>query len=354
MLVLYLSKCNTQRMKRKQLVPIALIFIAASALILFYKPEPIYKEINGEAQGTFYNIKYLDVRRRNLQPKIDQQLHKFDLSLSSYNTNSTISKINRNEKNVKLDKLFKTVFNKSEEIYHISDGAFDITVGTLANAWGFGTTERVEVDSSYIDSILNFVGMDKVSIVGNYLVKEDSSILLNVNAIAQGYSVDVICNFLERKGVTDYLVEIGGELKAKGVNKQDVPWKIGIDKPIDNNMEPGKNLQAIIELNNSSLATSGNYRKFYEENGVKYAHSINPKTGYPELSRLLSVTVLTKECITADGLATAFMVMGLEKTILFLSDHKGLDAYLVYSDDNGSYKTYMTPGMKNAILKEMK
>ncbi len=340
-------------MKRKQLYPIALLFLLAFALILFYTPPTEYKKIVGYTQGTTYNITYEDRPGRNLKPRIEQLLLRFDLSLSTYDSTSIISKINRNEKNVKLDRFFRRVFNKSDEIYHLTGGAFDITIGPVVSAWGFGPGERSKTDSSYIDSLLQFVGMDKVSIAGGKVVKTHPNVRLNVNAIAQGYSVDIVAEFLERKSITNYLIEIGGELKTKGLNPDGKPWKVGIDKPVDNNFSPGENLQAIVQLNNKSLATSGNYRKFFEKEGVKYAHSINPHTGYPALNRLLSTTVVANDCMTADALATAFMVMGLEKSIFFLSKHLELEAYLVYSDEEGRFKTYITPGMKELILSEV-
>lgn len=335
-------------MKTKQLAPIALMFTLAVFLLIFYKPSLEYKKIHGQTQGTTYHIKYEDRKGRDLQPRIDMLLRKFDLSLSTYDPQSLISRINNNE-DVRVDRYFRKVFHKAEEVYHISDGAFDITVAPLVNAWGFGPKTGAETDSAAIDSILQYVGMDKVKLEGSYIVKENPNIQLDVNAIAQGYSVDVVAEFLERKGIVNYLVEIGGELKTKGVNDKGELWKIGIDKPIDNNFIAGKDLQAIARLNNKALATSGNYRKFYEKDGVKYAHSINPKTGYPVLSRLLSTTVMTNDCMTADAYATAFMIMGLEKSIMLLSDQKTIEAYLIYSDDEGNFKTYMTPGMKDVI-----
>lgn len=350
---IFVQYFRSQPMKRKQYTPIAILFLAAFALIIFYKPALKYKKIQGETQGTFYNITYEDRPGRNLQPRIEQLLRKFDLSLSTYKPTSIISRVNRNEENVRLDRYFKTCFNKAEEVFHLTGGAFDITIGPIANAWGFGYEESSETDSTRIDSLLQFVGMEKVFMRGGKIKKEDPSIKLNVNAIAQGYSVDVVAELLERKGIKNYLVEIGGELKAKGINAKGNLWSIGIDKPIENNMLPGENLQAIAQLDNRSLATSGNYRKFYEKDGVKYAHSLNPKTGYPVLSRLLSTTVLADNCMTADAFATSFMIMGLEKSIMFLSNHPELDAYLIYSDEQGNFKTYSTPGMKDAILEEL-
>ncbi len=337
-------------MKRKQLAPIALIFTLAILLFIFYKPVLVYHSIGGQTQGTTYHIKYEDSPRRKIQPKIENLLGKFDMSLSMYIPESVISRINRNEGNVKADRFFKKVFHKAEEVYHVSDGAFDITVGPVVNAWGFGPDKKTNVDSTLIDSLMKFVGMDKVQLKGNSVVKQYPEIKLDVNAIAQGYSADVIAEFLERKGISNYMIEIGGEVIAKGVNSDTVPWKIGIDKPIDNNMVPGQNLQAIVQLKDKALATSGNYRKFYEKDGIKYAHSINPKTGYPAISRLLSATVMANDCMTADAYATAFMVMGLEKSVMFLADQDYVDALLIYSDEMGNFKVYTTPGMKDNLL----
>ncbi len=339
-------------MKRKQVTPIFLIFGLALALLLFYKPALQYKVIAGNTQGTTYHITYQDRPRRNLQPKIEQLLKKFDLSLSTYLPNSIISQINQNIPGVKPDKFFKTVFNKSEEVYHVTDGAFDITVAPLVNAYGFGPEASIEFDSAKIDSIKQYVGMDKIRLIGGKIIKQDPLIRLDVNAIAQGYSCDVVAEYLERKGITNYLIEIGGEILAKGENPNGEDWKIGIDKPIDNNFDPGKNLQAKVIVSESAVATSGNYRKFYEKDGIKFVHSINPKTGYPVKSRLLSTTVLAPDCITADAFATAFMIMGVKKSIMFLSEHKQLEAYLVYSDSSGNFKSFMTAGLKDKIIEE--
>jgi thiamine biosynthesis lipoprotein len=336
-------------MKRKQLAPIALIFALALILLIFYKPKTEYKKISGSIQGTTYHITYEDRPGRNLQPRIEQLLNKFDLSLSAYIEQSLISRINRNEPHVKLDKYFRKVYHKAEEVYHISGGAFDITVGPLVRAWGFGPGAKITADSSKIDSILQYIGMDKISLEGNTIVKQNPNIKLDVNAIAQGYSVDIVAEFMDRKGIVNYMVEIGGEVKTKGLNDKGKVWKIGIDKPIENNLVPGQNLQAVISLNNGAIATSGNYRKFYEKDGLKFTHSINPKTGYPVISKLLSATVMTSDCMTADAYATAFMIMGFEKSIILLSNQDTLNAYLIYSDENGDFKTYITPGMKKLL-----
>ena len=190
--------------------------------------------------------------------------------------------------------------------------------------------------------------MSKVSLKNGRLIKSDPGINLDFNAIAQGYSVDVICRFFDNLGIRNYLVEIGGEVRAKG-SKAGALWRIGIDKPEDNNMSPGQTLQAIIRISNKALATSGNYRKFYIENGIKYSHEIDPKTGYPARNTLLSASIIASDCATADGIATACMVMGKEKTIEFLGIHPEFDGYLVFSDDNGNFKTWISQNLADFI-----
>jgi thiamine biosynthesis lipoprotein len=310
-----------------------------------------YIKLAGFTQGTSYHITYESKRGENLQEEIDTLLADFDKTFSIYLPASIISRINRNDPDVIINEPFIRVFNKAYEIYKATEGAFDITVAPLVNAWGFGFTEAANADSLMIDSLLQYVGMDKVELEGEKIRKKHNELMLDCNAIAQGYSVDFISDYLDRKGIKNYLVEIGGEINTRGVNEKGNIWRIGIDKPIENNLIPGIHLQAVIRLNNRSLATSGNYRKFYEKNGVKYAHSIDPETGYPVLSNLLSATVLAENCMTADAYATAFMVMGLEKTKDFLLKHKELETYLIYSDDQGNYQVFITDVLKKDILK---
>lgn len=330
------------------------IFIAIIAIVLVislnrYHFQGTYITITGFTQGTTYLVKYENKDRKNLQPEIDSLLAGFDLSLSTYIPESVISKVNFNDSNAVLDNHFVKVFNKAQEVYEKSGGAFDITIAPIVNAWGFGFTEKADTDSAAIDSLLQFVGMEKVCIEHGKVAKKYPQIMLDVNAIAQGYSVDVVSDFLEKKGIKNYLVEIGGEVRAKGKNPSNKIWIIGIDKPVDNNIIPGRVLQSKLRLKNSSLATSGNYRKFFEEDGQKYVHSINPETGYPVISNLLSVTVMAEDCMTADAWATAFMVMGMEKSIEHLSGQNELEAYLIYSDKKGNYLTYTTKNLKRFI-----
>lgn len=311
-------------------------------------PKTTYLSFSGFTQGTTYSITYESIDSINYQKEVDYLLAEFDTSLSTYIPSSFISKINRNEWN-KMDDYLITVLEKSQEVYKMTDGAFDITVAPLVNAWGFGFSNKEEMTNAKVDSILEFVGFDKISFHDSIITKSDPRIMLDMNAIAQGYSVDVIADFLERKGITNYLVEIGGELKTKGLNSKGKEWKIGIDKPFDNNLMPGENLQAIIKLTNKSLATSGNYRKFYEHNGVKYSHTINPKTGYSVNHSLLSTTVIANDCITADAYATAFMVLGLEKSYELALQLPDIEAYFVYSNKNGEFQVKETPALKELI-----
>ncbi|MFO7827445.1 MAG: FAD:protein FMN transferase [Bacteroidales bacterium] len=311
-------------------------------------PKSNYISLDGFTQGTTYHITYESPDSIDYQNDIEIILANFDSSLSTYNQSSVITKINNNQSDY-ADHCLQTVFNKAEEVYKRTNGAFDITVAPLVNAWGFGFKNKSEITKPLIDSILNFVGFDKISLKDSLIIKTDPRVMIDMNAIAQGYSVDVIADFLDKKEIENYLVEIGGEVKTKGVNHKQKAWRIGIDKPIDNNMIPGENLQAIITLNNKSLATSGNYRKFYERDGIKYSHTINPKTGYPVTHTLLSATVIANDCMTADAYATAFMVLGLEKAFELVEKLPDIEAYFVYSDENGDYCVKSTPGMNDWI-----
>jgi FAD:protein FMN transferase len=326
-----------------------LILVLAISLISCSKSLP-YQQIQGFTQGTTYSIVYQPTEEQDLQPEIERLLKSFDKSLSAYDSTSLISKINRNE-DVKLDELFKIVFMKATEINKASEGAFDITIGPLARAFGFGPDSRAMITPELVDSLLQFVGMDKVWIENGKLIKSDPRIIIDVNAIAQGYSVDVVSKYLDALNIRNYLVEIGGEIRVKGKNREGNPWRVGVDKPVDNNMVPGRQLQVILQLNNVSLATSGNYRKFFEEDGIKYAHSIDPSTGWPVKHTLLSATVIANDCMTADAWATAFMVMGLEKSIDLSRRIPNLQVYFIYNDDQGKYQVYYTPGIESIIQK---
>jgi thiamine biosynthesis lipoprotein len=329
------------------------LFILSLFCILFTscrdKKNP-YANFTGFAQGTTYNITYEN--ENNLDPyetrqNVEKILEGFDMSLSLYKDSSIISKVNRNEE-VILDSFFINVFSKSVKICEMTGGVFDITVGPLVNAWGFGPDAIKNFTESKRDSLMRLVGIEKVTISNRRIVKKNPGMRLDFNAIAQGYSVDVICNYFDRQGIKNYLVEIGGEVRVKGT-KAGAMWRIGIDKPEDNNMSPGQTLEAIILLKDKALATSGNYRKFYIEDGVKYSHTIDPKTGYPVKNTLLSATIIAADCALADGIATACMVMGKENAIEFLKQYPQFDGYLIYSDENGNFQTWISDNIKDFI-----
>jgi thiamine biosynthesis lipoprotein len=314
------------------------------------KKAPVVEGFNGFAQGTTYSVLYVDEKNfdpEDLKSKVEKILHEFDMSLSLYIDSSLLCRVNRNE-DVILDDFFIESFKKSMEISALSDGAFDITVGPLVEAWGFGPDERKNFTESKRDSLLRLVGMDKVRLDGRRLVKSDPAIQLDFNAIAQGYSVDIISKYLDDLGIKNHLVDIGGEVRGKGT-KLGADWRIGIDKPVDNNFTSGENLEAVIMISDESLATSGNYRKFYIENGVKYSHTIDPKTGYPAKNNLLSATILASDCATADGIATACMVIGTEPSKKFIESHPSYLAYLIYSDEKGNFRTWASPALLERI-----
>lgn len=302
-----------------------------------------YSKVMGFTQGTTYHLTYK--HEKNWKLEVDSLLANFDTSLSTYNSASLITAINEN-RSANADSYLLTVLKRAQEICEISGGAFDVTIGPLANYWGFGFRNRDSISPEGVEELLKFTGCDKFKIAGNQILKADSAVLLNVNAIAQGYAVDVVCDYLESKGIADFMVEIGGEIKVKGKNPNGELWQLGINRPIDDSTSMNNELQEVLALTNMALATSGNYRKFYVENGIKYAHTLDPATGYPVKHNLLSASVIAPSCMDADAFATAFMVMGLEKSLEFLSQHPEIEAYLISSNVNGEYEVNYTPGLK--------
>jgi thiamine biosynthesis lipoprotein len=308
-----------------------------------------FTSIAGETQGTTYHMKYEG--EMMLKPQVDSLLRVFDLSLSQWEPNSIISRINRNEPDVEPDSLFYEMFTRAMEISALSEGAFDITVGPLVNAYGFGFKSRDSVSAEMVDSLLQFVGWQKLHWRNGRIEKDDSRMSIDPNAIAQGQAVDMIYQYFLNQGLRNFMVEIGGEVRTKGKNHQGEDWRIGIDKPIENTDETNRSLQVILQLSEKALSTSGNYRKFYERDGLKFSHTIDPKTGYPVHHSLLSATVVAGDCITADALSTTLMVWGLEKSQAFLKNHPELDAFLIYSDASGQFADWSTPGLKGLIRK---
>ncbi len=296
----------------------------------------------GEAQGTYYAITYFDAQSRNLQVQMDSLFRNFDLSASVYSNESVISRFNWNDSTVMADQIFEAVFNKAMDVSERTNGAFDVTVMPLVNAWGFGYTERSKVDSAMVDSLLTLVGYQRIKLENKRLYKEDSRILIDFNAIAQGYTCDLIGKFLESKGIFNYLIDVGGEVLGKGEKPDGSPWRVAIEKPAENAMDE-RSIQVAVPLYNRALATSGNYRSYIIENGKKYSHTIDPATGFPVEHSVLSVSVIALDCMTADAYATAFMVMGLEKSQLFLKENTDLQAYIIY-DNDGTLSVWSSEG----------
>ena len=305
---------------------------------------------SGEAQGSYYHIQYLSENGENYKSQIDSILLEVDSSLSIYKDYSLISKLNKGE-NVKTDTLFNAVFLGAEKVFQESEGNFDCSVSPLVNAWGFYKNklgDTLVIDSLKFRKILPYVGFDKISLFADSLVLP-KGMSLDFNSIAQGYTVDVIAQFLLSKGDSNYLVEVGGELLANGRNADGNIWRVGVDKPSED-IDRQERFQFILDLEDKALATSGNYRKFYEKDGVKYAHTINPFTGFPAQNRLLSVTVIHNNCMLADAYATAFMVMGVKKSKQFAKTHPEIEIYLVYTEKDGAWKTYISPSMQKRIF----
>jgi thiamine biosynthesis lipoprotein len=299
--------------------------------------------LEGETQGTTYHIKYRDERQRNLKKEIDSVLVTIDNCLSTYVADSEISQFNRSETAHRFRlPYFYPVLKKSEEVFRETNGAFDPTVMPLVEAYGFGPKKVRSTGPVNVDSLLQLVGFRNVLFDAVSIRKVKKNIRLDFNGIAQGYSVDVIAEFLESKGINRYMVEIGGEIRTKGSKGDGQTWTIGIENPL----QPGK-MQTTMKLVNRAMTTAGNYRNHYESNGQTFSHIINPKTGSMEQSSVLSVTVFAPDAITADGYDTAFFVMGLEATKRFLVRKPDLDVYILYTSEDGQLKAFASEGLKN-------
>lgn len=307
----------------------------------------VYQRNEGTIFGTIYHITY--EYPEDLHTQIKEELKLFDNSLSTFNKKSTISRVNQNDSTVVLDNWFIEVFNKARMISQATEGSFDITVAPLVNAWGFGFKKSESVTPAMIDSIRQFVGFDKVKIENNHILKTDARVMLDASAIAKGYACDVIGKLLSHKGVQNFMVEIGGEVTANGKNPKGQCWRIGINKPIEDNSAAIGEIQQVINICNGGMATSGNYRNFYYKNGKRYAHTIDPRTGFPIEHSLLSATVIGPDCMTADAFATAFMVLGLEKSMEIVEKTPEIDAFFIYSTDNEQNKIMMNEGFKKYI-----
>lgn len=338
-------------MKKQHILDYVVIFFMIG-LLSCNRINPAHEvKINGLAQGTYYAITFFDHETRDLQPEIDSFFKSFDKSASVYLEGSIISRINNNDTSVILDEPFMMVFNKSQEVSAATNGAFDITTMPLTNAWGFGFTDPMKLDSTHVDSLLQFVDYRMVKLVKGKFIKQKPEITIDYNAIAQGYSADLIGEILEDKGIKNYLIDVGGEVLSKGKKPDGSFWKVGIEKPTAAADDP-RSIDAIVNLQDKALASSGNYRRFFMKDGVKFSHTIDPKTGYPVTHTLLSVSVLADDCMTADAYATAFMVMGVEKAKAFIASHSGLEAHFIFSNSDGKYETWTSPGLEKLIVKD--
>lgn len=328
----------------KKVLPIIFVVVVLAVVAIAVRKQNVaYQHDSGFVFGTTYNITYQS--NENLKSEIEKALAEVDNSLSPFNEKSVITHVNKNE-TVTLDDHFTTVFRLSSEIYKDTEGAFDITVAPLVNAWGFGFKNGITPDRHAIDSLMPFVGFDKVKLQDGKIIKTDDRLMLDCSAIAKGYGVDAVARLLKSKGIDNYMVEIGGEIVASGENPKGAPWRIGVSKPDDDSVSVSNEIQGIINISNRAMATSGNYRNFYYKGGKKYAHTIDPKTGCPVQHSILSATVVSDECAKADAYATAFMVMGLDKAKAVLARHKDLMAYFIYSDDKGNNKVWYSPSLK--------
>ena len=341
-------------MKNKGLIiPFISVIVITVAIGTYFalKPNAVYIHNEGETQGTTYSTTYEQPEGIDLQKKIEKRLHEFDLSLSTYVPQSIISRINRNDNSVRTDTDFEDMFKVSMDVSRHTNGAFDITVGPLVKAWGFGFGNSKPNYIPDVSKVLPYIGYRKIRIVNHKLLKDDPRILVDANALAQGQSSDIIAKMLEDHGCKNYMIEIGGEIVCKGLNKKGQKWQIGIDKPIDDPSNTINEIQTILSITDCGLTTSGNYRKFYYLNGKKYAHEIDPRTGYPVVHNLLSATVVAPTCIQADAYATAFMVMGVDSSLKVCKSIPNMDCYLIYTDKDGKNQVVYTEGFKKYLTK---
>lgn len=323
-----------------------LLLVIGTVLIIRQQRNLPYQHNEGFVFGTVYHVTYQ--HNKDLQENIEAEMKKVDDALSTFNKNSILSKVNQNEP-VELNDMFKDVFNMAEQISKETDGAFDITVAPMVNAWGFGFKKGTPPTKHVVDSLKSLVGYQKVRLESGRIIKQDPRIMLDCSAIAKGYGVDVVANYLRKEGIENFIVEIGGEVVSSGISEKRLPWKIGVTKPVDDSIRQDQELQTILNVTNKAMATSGNYRNFYYKNGKKYAHTIDPKTGYPVQHGILSATVLADQCAVADAYATSFMVMGLDKTKEILKKHPELMVYIIYADSRGNNKIWYSPSMEDKI-----
>lgn len=325
---------------------IVLLITGLLVLASCNKPQKIV--LQGLAQGSYYAITYYDEQGRNFQHEVDSIFHAVDMSVNLWVDSSIISKVNRNEE-VTLDSIFINNFNIAQEAAQLSNGYFDPTISPIVAAWGFSYKTGDSITPQLIDSLKQLVDYRKIRIENEKIVKENPSIQLDFNAIAQGYTSDLIAHFLESRGIENYLVDTGGEIMARGEKPDGKPWIVGIEKPAEN-WDSEQVVQTRIALRDKGLVTSGSTRKYVERNGKRYSHCIDPKTGYPVEHQLLSVTVLADNSVWADALASICMVMGKEKSLPLIENLDEVEAYYIYVNERNELETFATNGFQNLII----
>jgi thiamine biosynthesis lipoprotein len=341
---------ENKRKKRNVTLQLAFLtfLVIGTVLIIKHQHSMPFQHNKGTVFGTFYSVTYQS--DENLQKEIEAELKKVDDALSMFNDKSIISKVNRNEK-TELNEMFMQVVELAMKVSEETDGAFDITVAPLVNLWGFGFKEGSTPDQPTIDSLKQYVGYEKVRLLGDcHVEKSHPNVMLDCSAVAKGYGSDVVAGVLQRHDVVNYMVEIGGEIVTRGVSEKRVPWRIGVNRPSDDPMQNSSEFETVLNVTDKAMATSGNYRNFYYKDGKKYAHTIDPKSGHPVQHSLLSATVLANDCATADAYATAFMVLGMEKAREVLERHPDLMVYFIYASDDGSYATWFSPSLRDKII----
>jgi len=308
-----------------------------------------FSQLEGTVFHTIYHIQYEG--KEDYRDDILKLFREFDGSLSMFNDTSLITRINQGDSSVIVNDYLRTVLVKSLEVSQLTQGAFDITVAPLVNLWGFGFKNADNVSQETVDSILQFVGYDKIHLMDDgHVTKDDPRTILDASSIAKGYMCDIVADYLKSKDVKNFMVEIGGEITCAGHNSKGKYWSVGINEPIEDSLQTSTALRDIMHLTDCSIATSGNYRNFYYKNGRRYAHIIDPHTGYPAQYDILSSTVVAPNCITADALATSFMVLGSQRALRILEADSTLMAYFICSDpDADSYKVIYSPKLKNML-----
>ena len=339
-----------ERQKKKLMwqIPFLILLIVGTVLIVRQQQPQPYQQSSDFIFGTAYKIVYQ--HDKDLSKEIREELMKVDNSLSPFNEKSVITAVNQN-RDVVLDSMFLDVFNKAMDISRETDGAFDITVAPLVNAWGFGFKNESRPTPLQVDSLLQIVGYKKMRLEDNKVIKQDPRMMLDCSAIAKGYGVDVVARYLRSLGIRNFMVEIGGEVVTSGINTQRLPWRVGVVKPSEDSLNVGNELQTILNVTDKAMATSGNYRNFYYKNGKRFAHTIDPMTGYPVQHSILSATVLAEECAVADAYATSFMVMGMERAKKLLERHPELMVYLIYDDGKDNFAVWFSPSLQDKIEK---